>query len=257
MKKLISILVILLLAAGGYLATMQTKLCRPEGMLDAEAARITAIATVQGENFRREIGEMRERGVSLRNDATYDDVLADDERTLNLAREFFYRRLPPDRIRLSRIEQGEELDEILMESGFPLKRQQVNYFALTLDQSLKDLALAIGAEPVEGSYSFLIDPQTYMFALAQFARSAGLKNTGGGTGGRLQTNRLGYGFVETWPLFRADKLANVRFSISSNLAENILTISPIFYRFYSWKDDRLSKYIFVNRGCLATFTKES
>ncbi|MCF6273674.1 MAG: hypothetical protein L3J37_10905 [Rhodobacteraceae bacterium] len=147
------------------------------------------------------------------------------------------------------------MDEILMESGYPLKRQQVNYFALTLDQSLKDLALAIGAKPVEGSYSFSIDPHVYVFALSQFARSAGLKNTDGGTGGRLQTNRLGYGFVETWPLFRADRMAKVSFRITGDLTEQIVTINPIFYRSYSWKDDRLSKYIFVNRGCLATFTE--
>ncbi|MCF6273673.1 MAG: hypothetical protein L3J37_10900 [Rhodobacteraceae bacterium] len=89
MKKLISILMILLLGTSAYLTTAQTQVCRSEGMLDEEAARIIAIATVQGENFRREIDGMRERDVSLRNDTTYDDVLADDDRTLNLAREFF------------------------------------------------------------------------------------------------------------------------------------------------------------------------
>ena len=112
------------------------------------------------------------------------------------------------------------------------------------------------AEPVEGLYSFSIDPNIYIFALSQFARSAGLKNTGGREFRNVKPLTISYGFVETWPLFRADKLANVRFSISAILAENTLTIYPILYLSYSWKDNRLLKYIFVNRGCLATFTEE-
>jgi|LGOV01.1.fsa_nt_gb hypothetical protein len=258
------ILILLFLAIAVYVATDKTRVCRPDGMSDAEAARIIAIATEHGESFRRAIGEMRSNGVSLgAADATLDAILADPDQAFALTLEryalrqdSFESRGITDTWMQYRLQQSDDLNEILRDEYYSyIHSSNTNYFSMKLTEYLRNLALTIGGNSTELPYRFLVNPDLYTFALAQFSKSAGLKNIFDAKDNKAQPVTINYRFVETWSIFRTDRLSFIRVAISGNPLEMELTIHEAWYNgFDITSGDLVFSRWLGNRNCLTTFT---
>lgn len=183
-------------------ATAKIDECQPNGMLDAEAARIIAIATEQGKAFRAAIDALRAGGVSYYDDTTYDDLMADPERAIALVREHFgfkvYFSYPIEYAQDSNVD-----DIISPRLSEWINRRNANYYAVELDDHFRLLATTIGGMHRSNPTWYLVSIKNFVFALFQFSKSAGLDYIGSTTTRILDTEflRISYEFSEpNWML---------------------------------------------------------
>ncbi|MEE9454406.1 MAG: hypothetical protein V3V13_08505 [Paracoccaceae bacterium] len=256
MKRFLIILGLVFVVPFTYVAMAQTRVCKPDSMPEADAARIIAIATKHGEEFRRDIDKLRASGVSMQTDTTLTDILADPGKTLARARELYFRRGVGGGWIQYRLDQGNELDDILLDTKYPLQKYNNNYYSKLLDEQLQSLAISIGGRPTEVPYRFVIEPNMFVFALSQFAKSAKLRYVNGGwRHNHLQTQEIQYYFREARPLFRNEGLIQSQVIISANITQNELTLRGISYSGYDYVNNLSFKFFFGKISCLTTFSK--
>lgn len=247
--------VALIMFAG--VATAKIDTCQPDGMSDAEAVRIIAIATKQGKAFRAAIDALRASGVSYENDTTYDDLMADPERALALAKERYEGQGVIGTWSSYRLEQGDDLDAVIREEiNNWVNKRVVNFFALELISHLQKLAVRIGGEPTNSRYRFKINANTFVFALGHFVRSAGMKHFWGTKFNSDKYSSIQYGFSEIW-VFRGNRRPNfdIRISLFADPKGDSVTLKSAY--FYSADTLKNGWPILKrrNENCLVTFTQ--
>lgn len=204
--------------------------CQPDGMSDEEAARIIAIATDQGQKFRKTIDDLRAQGITYETDTTYENIMADPERALAWAREHYSRTSVTDLWVKYQLDQGRELNEILRKSlKSRILRINSNYFIFALENALKQLAVSIGGKPINSLYSFELDSDDFIFAFRQFTIAADLKYVGGRKTAFTGTIGARYGFTENWSLFRKDALYRLQIDITTNLDRSGINLEQMVF----------------------------
>lgn len=230
--------------------------CQPEDMSDAEAERITAIATELGESFRDTINEARSNGVTLRNDTTRADILANPEQAFALAKERYERQGSHDLSVQIRLDQGEELDDILHEFN-RIHQHKTNYITMPLDEHLKTLAVALGGLPTDTPFEFMMDPKSFVFAMGKFAEAGELNF--GAPGWKRQIGghpNISFSLYETWSLFRQERFLNQRIELSSDTDGGTLSIVSVWISEFSYLDRRYPPTIFEKTQCLTNFLEQ-
>lgn len=198
--------------------------CRPDGMSDAEANRIIELATTQGQTFRSNINELRASGLNYERDKTYDELIADPDRALELANERHLGResslytYSPEHIR----EMGASVDGFVESHiQYWVQKKNVNFFANELTNHLADLAVELGGKPTKSKYRYQVDAKDFVYALGIFAEAAQLKHITGSVTGGDKFVFLRYRFAEEWTLKSALEERKPNFLISV-----FLTTSP-------------------------------
>lgn len=239
------------------LLTAETSVCPAQDISEERKVEIVQAAALVGESFRLSVDALRDDGVNFKNDTTLVEFLSSRRVMLNRARELYSRQGIGDRIYRDRLERGETLDTILMDRVYPLHPSQNNYLTMSLDQHLENLVLAIGGKPTDQKYRFLADPNEFVLALSQFARSAGLVHLSSNRRGlTLDPNRaqsIGFWFRETWPLFRSDKLVEFLVSITTDRSNSEVFLRATQANGYDYVVNLNLRLFAGNRSCLASF----
>jgi len=205
--------------------------CRPEGMSDAEAARIIDIATDQGKKFRETIDDLRAQGITYKTDTTYENIMADPERALALAMERYRGRRIIGVATKYRLDQGDDLDQALMSTlDSWVQKKTTNYFTTIMLDSLQNLALLIGGEATLSPYQFKIPPNKFVFSLSHFAKSAGLNKFREAIIPSKYYLTASYRFTEDWSLFNKEILFEVGITFTTNPKRDDVTLETILFR---------------------------
>lgn len=248
--------VLILLIAG--IANAKIDKCQPDGMSDDEAERIIAIATEQGKAFRAKIDALRASGVSYETDTTYDDLMADPERVLALAKVRHFGRetsLYGNSPKVLR-ELNTTLDWLFENRiGYWIKKQNLNFFTTELTSHLQQLAIQLGGEPTKSPYRYKINTKTFIFALGHFTKGAELKYLVGVSENRVKYTSIRNRFSEKWALYGRKPNFEILIFLTANPAGGDVTLDYISFGWVDWLKGSSPIFLRGNEGCLATFTQ--
>lgn len=222
-------MVLLMFCSGAAWAKIDE--CQPDGMSDVEAARIIAIATDQGQKFRKTIDDLRAQGITYETDTTYENIMADPERALALALERYGGRRIIGVATKYRLDQGDNLDQALMGTlDSWVQKKTTNYFTTIMLDYLQNLILLIGGEATISPFQFKIPPNKFVFALSHFTKSADLNKFRDTINSSKYYLAASYRFTEDWSLFNKDTLFEVGITFTTNPKRDDVTLETILFR---------------------------
>ncbi len=228
-RRLAVVSVLLAVLSAGT-ASAKIDACQPDGMADAEAARILAIGTAQGKAFRKAIDALRAGGMSMKTDTTYATIIADPDRALALAKERREAQRTPRLLEPDQSKTGEDLDAaILKRIDYWINKRTTNYYTAALYDHLGDLAVSIGGKPADIKNRFEVNLDTYIFALTGFVRGAEWELHWDYEHEMPEYGTVRYAFSEAWPLFRADGFGQVWLNFTTGTGRKDLSVENSDY----------------------------
>ncbi|WP_371229936.1 hypothetical protein, partial [Roseovarius sp. 2305UL8-3] len=234
--------------------------CRPDGMSDKEAERIITIATEQGQSFRAAIDKMRADGVTYRNDTAYDDLIANPEQLIALARERHGGR---------ESSQYNNDPELLAELGYQVegflesntsrwvKKDNYNYFTIELAKRLRNLAVLVGGEPSASDFRYKLELSKFVFALDHFAEGAEFKYLAGSTAVGDQYVTIYNYFSEKWAFRGRKPNYRIRIFLTTDPDGVNVTFDNIAFGPGDLLKNTWPLFQDANENCLASYNSES
>lgn len=237
----------------------QTRVCVPPGVSRQDAREIRSAAAQIGNEFRSKLGAARAQGQSLKDNEYLEALLSDPEAALARAKYLYYRQGASHLVVRALLDQGEDLDDILSNSRLYLTGSENNYITELLDQHLRKLALSVGGSITEDNYRFIVEPNQFVLALAQFSRSAGLVYLNGhsfpsehSTAGR---ERIVFQLRETWPLFRDDGILSIHIVIQALPTSGEILVSTVRVSGYDYITNASITAAVGNTDCFTAFSE--
>lgn len=256
--KLIPLAFAVMLAMFAGVASARIDGCQPDGMTDAKAEQFLVISAKQGKAFRADIDAIRASGVNYETDTTYDDLIADTERAIALAKErhlgrnrsFYYNTPENLRVRDTTLEWLFEnrIQEWIM-------KKNENFFTTELTRHLQQLAVALDGKPTISPYKYTMNAKAFVFAFGQFLQSAELKYIGGSSSQKGSYEIVRYNISEEWALSGRKPNFEILIFFTSSLAGEEITLEYISFGGGDLLKNPWPLLENKNEGCLATFTQ--
>lgn len=235
-------------------ALAQVDACQPPGLSDEEAERIIALAEARGASFRQEIDALRASGLSYETDTAYNDLMADPERAIALAKERIFGRERDRYTYSSLISMSKYTEDEYVEARLRnwVAKKNYNYFTIALTDHLQRFALDLGGTPTESPYQFELDTRTFVFALGRFTDAAKLRNLNGSAKPGGQFARLNYTFAEKRFISEGRPNYQIRLFLTSNNDGTDVTLAYVGFHGVDPLKNSWPIFRSTVEGCLPT-----